>query len=348
MMPAAFFPGPNSIPQTHQYQQWPNPLMYNPANPAPQFANWNASQWRGNSRGRGRSVGGRHSGRSYQSNPSLADRPSLTLPGNGRKKRKKDEAFKGPLDLVTIDPVVREPQTESERKEVEAWKAQRRLNWPTEATVERKKREAAERRFRGELDSEEAKRRQTLREILQKQRMMGLSKKAGTVDLLHRYSHKRPQQQKQRHNIQATTTETTVLDAENRCEDDQKEPRDPPLPEGGLQSLLAYASDEEGDGNGDGVSVKKPIPLNSCATEKGRAKLDHNSKKGAKMRVRHSRIEEPTLLEKLLAKEIRQERSHILQAIRFFVMNDFFKNYAPGTALLFPEHDFEKIDRVQG
>jgi len=172
---------------------------------------------------------------------------------------------------------------------------------------------------------------------------MGLSKKAGTVDLLHRFSHKRPQQRKQRHNDQATTT---VLDAENRCkDDDQKEARDSL---GGLESLLAYASDGDGDGGGGKRSVQeKTLPLNGCATEKGSERLDHNSKKGPG-RVRQSCTEQPTLLEKLLAKEIRQERSYVLQAIRFFVMNDFFKNYAPGTALLFPENDFEKIDRVQG
>ena len=43
----------------------------------------------------------------------------------------------------------------------------------------------------------------------------------------------------------------------------------------------------------------------------------------------------PTLLQKLLAKDIHTERSHLLQAFRFFVNNDFLL-HASHTVLDFP------------
>lgn len=45
---------------------------------------------------------------------------------------------------------------------------------------------------------------------------------------------------------------------------------------------------------------------------------------------------EPSLLEKLLSKEIRQDRSYLLQAFRFFVLNGFLVNYGNGEPLQFP------------
>ncbi|KDD76130.1 hypothetical protein H632_c343p1 [Helicosporidium sp. ATCC 50920] len=42
----------------------------------------------------------------------------------------------------------------------------------------------------------------------------------------------------------------------------------------------------------------------------------------------------PTLLQKLLASDIRREQIHLLQAIRFCVLNDFFET--PDAVLRFP------------
>lgn len=359
MMPATFFTGATShqpnVGIGMQHQQWPVPLLFNPIinpSPTPVF-DWNGPQWRGNRNsrgGRGGRWGGRQSGRNQQANLSLGSqgRPSLTLPAP-RKKRKKDVIFQGPLEPVTVDPVVREPQTEAEKSEIEAWKAQRRLNWPTDATVERKKREAAERRSRGELGPEEVKRRQTLRDILHKQRMMGLSKKAGTIDLLHRYSHHRSQHEMQRNHRRAlgTTEDGIGRDDPQAGEKPHSPPQTLSAAGGGLEALMAYDSDGDGGGNeddqgggggcrgGDGGVIDKKGGLQHSIEEKDSStKLTSSTRQG---RTRQTSASHPTLLEKLLAKEIRKERSYLLQAIRFFVMNDFFKNYAPGTSLLFPD-----------
>ena len=53
------------------------------------------------------------------------------------RKRKKD--IVQPVEPLTEEPVVRAPLNEAERREIEAWKAERRKHWPTEAIVEKKK-----------------------------------------------------------------------------------------------------------------------------------------------------------------------------------------------------------------
>lgn len=48
------------------------------------------------------------------------------------------------------------------------------------------------------------------------------------------------------------------------------------------------------------------------------------------------RPRDPSLLEKLLAKEMRQDRSYLLQAFRFFINNNFLMDVSAGVPLKFP------------
>jgi hypothetical protein len=112
-----------------------------------------------------------------------AERPSLALPPS-KRRRKKDIVL--PVEKMTTEPTVREPINETERVEVEAWKSERRKHWPSVENLARKEQENAARHARGELidRSGEDSRKTRLQEILQRQRAMGLSKQAGTEEML--------------------------------------------------------------------------------------------------------------------------------------------------------------------
>lgn len=92
------------------------------------------------------------------------------------RKRKKDVVQ--PVVPLTEEPVVRAPLNEAERQEIEAWKAERRKHWPTEAAV-------AEKKKRGEQNQEKEKdtRQITLGDVLNTQQRLGLLRKAGTEEL---------------------------------------------------------------------------------------------------------------------------------------------------------------------
>ena len=119
--------------------------------------------------------------------PAEFHRPTLSAPPGKRPKRKKD--IVPPIEKMTEDPVVREPFNDTERAEIESWKAERRRNWPTADNLARRQAEAEARRARGQLepnteDDEKNNRHKRLQEIIRKQHAMGLARKAGTEDML--------------------------------------------------------------------------------------------------------------------------------------------------------------------
>ena len=69
------------------------------------------------------------------------------------------------------DASVREPMNEAERREIEAWKAERRKHWPTEENIRRKKEQSDDRSIK-------------LMDVLDTQKRLGLIKKAGTKELI--------------------------------------------------------------------------------------------------------------------------------------------------------------------
>ncbi len=69
------------------------------------------------------------------------------------------------------DASVREPMNEAERREIEAWKAERRKHWPTEENIRRKKEQSDDRSIK-------------LMDVLDTQKRLGLIKKAGKKAIL--------------------------------------------------------------------------------------------------------------------------------------------------------------------
>lgn len=104
-------------------------------------------------------------------------------PPRGMQKRKRKKDIVPPVEKMTQDAVVRLPADESERLEIEAWKAERRKHWPSAANIQRKESDAAN-------DTREI----TLVDVLDTQKRLGLTRKAGTEDLVkqhlqHRHKH---------------------------------------------------------------------------------------------------------------------------------------------------------------
>lgn len=64
------------------------------------------------------------------------------------------------------------------------WREERKKGYPTEANIAAKRAAAAQRRERGELDPWWQKSRLRLREVISRQRDLGLLREAGTADLL--------------------------------------------------------------------------------------------------------------------------------------------------------------------
>ncbi len=103
----------------------------------------------------------------------------LNKTSHNNRKRKKD--IVPPVEPLTEDPVARAPLDEGERQEIEAWKAERRKHWPTDANVSKKQRNTN--------DGGDDTRQITLGDVLETQERLGLLRKAGTEDLvkhLHR------------------------------------------------------------------------------------------------------------------------------------------------------------------
>lgn len=396
--------------------------------------------------------------------------PSLTSP---QKKARKKKDIIPPLEKITKDPIVREPLNESEKQEIDIWKAERRRNWPTAENISRRKAESEARRLRGQLEpddeDEKVKRRKKLQEILEKQQAMGLTKKAGTDELLQSFGRSSDTRIKGRHyrgrgrtrgnnrlghkvarryhklgweafqaagvtensngganleqvdvdllqqkigNIDGKETDSLDQDTthvglihgmlekresqemvrtKSSNPDNIVEKESNPLING-LDNLLGYHSSDDGyrhDSEDKGPQMKQ----SACLTEDGPSPTIHGSEtsetrklakemsfpmrstkagevinggdascqrknfrknkscdqsrnnkqqKGRQASSQVVRPTKPTLLEKLLAKEMRQDRSRLLQAFRFFVLNDFLIPFSSGRQTLkFPTYSIK-------
>jgi len=344
-----------------------------------------------------------------------AERPSLALP-QSKRRRKKD--IVPPLERVTIEPTVREPINETERVEVEAWKAERRKHWPSVDNLAKKEEETAARHARGELIDlrGEDPRKTRLQEILQRQRAMGLSKEAGTEYMLQKINDKgaddsdergrgewggrgqggggdgrggrdadrkgkgnsdsrfggseygyqrfidageaprvdpglanwRQRQEEiredakdagdvevnEREDMGKVEADDVVVDHENKGiegMEDLKVADNPVLAEDDnlhrqqqqhASTTIARRDRKRGGGRDRGRGG-----YTAGRGGRGRGNRNNNESRQQQQQRRPASLAQakPSLLEKLLAKEIRQDMSYILQAFRFFVMNNFFE-----------------------
>jgi len=219
-----------------------------------------------------RTVPAAPSGRPMHPRPYLSSRPPAQ-----KRKRKKD--IVPPLEPMKEDAKVREPVNEAERREIEAWKAERRKHWPSEANVRRKEKEA------GGDD-----RRISLMDVLDTQKKLGLVKKAGTEELMAKMRRGRVVRHDQRHQGQKK---------QNAGKLEQKV--DP-----GSEGLLAIQGYSSGD---DAVEIPRGGTFEenckgSMHLEKrqvGRGKPANNTSR----EYRGQRNAKSSLLEKLLEKDIR-------------------------------------------
>lgn len=96
-----------------------------------------------------------------------------------------------------------------------------------------------------------------------------------------------------------------------------------------------YLSESENQtGNGDARRLQKKRGKFRNKLNKRDKKHGQRDQKAKKQRS-ISNKREPTLLQKLLSTEINRDKSHLLQVLRFMVLNNFFKDY-PEKPLEFP------------
>jgi len=327
---------------------------------------------------------------------------------NKNKQKRKDKV--APPEKLTVDPVVRAPQSETERKEIEQWIAERKKFFPTAANLARKKDEVEARATRGELEplvgGGVMTKQQRLKDILARQQAMGVLKQAGTQDLFQQVMRtgggggggregKRggergrergrgrgggggnsngrqragweafasaaepPQQQQQQQQRQETISQ--VSGHKRKAEEHPEGEQQPNM--GGIQMLAqAYGSDVDSDANvqPDPNQVYKGVvetehqqqysrvreakrgrgggrkgPLHQYEQQRQQRHSNNNNNNNKQRRQQHPANHPPappSLLEKLLTKEIHQDHSHLLQSFRFFVKNSFLVDYKPGSS----------------
>ena len=249
---------------------------------------------------------------------------------------------------------------DAEKAEIEAWKADRRKNWPSTENVVRKEQDAAARRERGELEKEEGggggggsrsiRIQNGLRDILQKQREMGLMKQAGTEGMLDTLGSNRTEGQRHQsygrgggRRGRGRGRRGGPVHGHNSDRGEEREEKEKEEATNGLlESLQGYGSD--GD---HGDTVEKQTVDTAIENKKHEPRHRHQRPPPPPPRHHHHhhRQQPPqSLLEKLLQKEIRQDMSYILQSFRFFIMNDFFRHVAPGQPLDFPPSTEEEAE----
>lgn len=191
-------------------------------------------------------------------------------------------------------PHVDEQSLPQEERE---FRSERRNHWPTRSNVERKKREEAERKQRGELPSESVQKRR-LREVLAKQRKLG-------------------------HHEASQECKAVLVPCKyflnGRCNKGRKcaYSHDP-----------AYRSKQK--------SSKKRKEGDSEADDKGPADKTEATRNTKRQKSSKRQAKGPGkggLLRKVLEPEMRAEHSQLLQAFRFIVNNNFLLDDKDPSAL---------------
>eukprot|EP00890_Picochlorum_soloecismus_P006004 jgi/Picsp_1/6404/NSC_03752-R1_hypothetical protein CHLNCDRAFT_52119 [Chlorella variabilis] len=244
-----------------------------------------------------------HQGRRMSSSRPMYPRPYLSSrPPAQKRKRKKD--IVPPLEPMKEDAKVREPVNEAERREIEAWKAERRKHWPSEANIRRKEEEA------GEDD-----RRISLMQVLDTQKKMGLVKKAGTEELVARMRCGRYWRHDQRHQGQHKHKGTSNAEMLGQVDPGSE----------GLLAIQGYSSGEDAaaiqkEGNFEEKGGEESVHLEKrqCSS-RGKAATTRSHE------YRGQRNRKSSLLEKLLEKDIRLHRARVAQFFTFIYMNEFLE-----------------------
>lgn len=181
-------------------------------------------------------------------------------------KRRRKKDIVPPLEPLIRDATVREPVNEAERLEIEAWKAERRKHWPTAENIRRKESGSDDRSIK-------------LADVLDTQKRLGLVRKAGTEDLV-------------RQHLRSFGRDSTSGDAHGKDE------------KASLELIQGYGSDVSHDG--EGRERDETCPKSQVSSIRGNGRRGNERRKDAqKKRSPMPVSREPTLLERLLEKDIR-------------------------------------------
>ncbi|KAI9145138.1 hypothetical protein BKA69DRAFT_1122063 [Paraphysoderma sedebokerense] len=241
-----------------------------------------------------------------------------------------------PVETVQIKIKLDTPE------EIAKWREERKRNYPTDKNIEKKKTEEQKRIERGELPRQDGKKRKN------------------KFDRSGSGSDKRRKV--------------------NEIQDEvQRQPESQPIPTA-LASISTYAdspktpnsdSDSDIDPERDAISSKPPSELQSKMTEESAKKNTRickhwrktgNCRFGENCKFRHDPgvkstqsssssnqststtllHRRPPLLQSLLQKEIRIEKSQLLQCIRFILRNQFFEN-----GMVFTGDESNELNRVE-
>ena len=188
--------------------------------------------------------------------------------------------------------VVSAARSAETEEEIRAYLAERRANYPTGENLRLKREREETRQTLGQLDpdGEKGKRMKRLREVLQAQKRLGVAKMAGTDKI---------------------GKDLVVGSGKEKVE-------------GEAVSLVPYSSDSESEGGAGGGGEGK-FAKGQKKKEAKRLGKERPGPRGRKDQNQGKRQRKPeeSLVSKLLSKNIRKEKSHVLQCLRFLVKTKF-------------------------
>lgn len=235
-------------------------------------------------------------------------------------------------------------------EDLEEWRRQRRLRYPTLRNIEAKKAAEAERQARHEIIRDDARGRRRQRNNKRRQRARRrASPHSRTPRPQQPPCQRAPSPVKEElspcEDLQDKPPPDQITDSDSDSEQRSAKaadpPASPPLVSGALASLMAcYNSGSDDDEPPSEEPLGQPMQREAAPQEQPPPPTEVVSAKPAGPVARGKTTPPPrktcwpprrklTLLERLLAPEVRHERNVILQCVHYVVDNDFFGQAGP-------------------
>lgn len=220
-------------------------------------------------------------------------------------------------------PFIRRTAAIGTDEDVEEWRRQRRLRYPTLRNIEAKKAAEVERQARREVINEDARGRRRQRNNKRRQR----SRRRASSDNRVPPPPSRPEPSAVREerssceDLQDKPPPDQITDSDSDCEHQGAKAAEPSacMVSGALASLMAcYGSDD------DEPPTEQPQPPPATEALPEKAKPADGARATPRKPCWPPR-RKLTLLERLLEPEMRHERNVILQCVHYVVDNDFFR-----------------------
>lgn len=242
-------------------------------------------------------------------------------------------------------PFIRRSAASGNDEDLEEWRRQRRLRYPTLRNIEAKKAAEAERQARREVIREDARGRRRPRNNRRRQRAR---RRASPHRRTPQPSRRAPSPVKEEsspcEDLQDKPPPDHITDSDSDSEQRNVKAPDPPAPRplvsGALASLMAcYSSGSDDDEPASEEPQEQAMQREAAPpppTELVSAKAAGSVMRGKATPPPRKTCWPPrrklTLLERLLAPEVRHERNVILQCVHYVVDNDFFGETGPEAA----------------